>query len=265
MDTLKGIMIKYANERGGGLPLTPEEICNCVVLWAQQYAPTAITINGGEGVSINNKLVDDNKKVITININPATINVVELVGLFEGSDTVVVDVNDTNDKIEIHLDHDIITRISKSLVLPVSTPTEDVVPVVGVNGTQRYEPLSGLGGGGGGSGLFVHTYSLPNGEPRFKILTPISTNISPVGWNGVGLFTDTQKILDGAVYYFVQGGGSRREWQRAFNFTDDKGLTFTRISYNSSYDIAFLTDAIMDTQDLSEYVETIEPFTGGNM
>ena len=156
MDTLKGIMIKYANERGGGLPLTPEEICNCVVLWTQQYAPTAITINGGEGVSINNELVDDNKKVITININPATINVAELVGLFEGSDSVVVDVNKTNDKIEIHLDQDIVTRISKSLVLPVSTPTEDVIPVVGVNGAQRYVLLSALGGGGG-TKLYRHS------------------------------------------------------------------------------------------------------------
>ena len=192
MDTLKGIMIKYANERGGGLPLTPEEICNCVVLWAQQYAPTAITINGGEGVSINNELVDDNKKVITININPASI-----------------------------------------------------------------------GGGGGGAGLFVHTYSYDN-VPKFKILTPISTNISPVGWNDVGLFTDPQKILCGAVY-MTRRGSTTPKWWKAFNFTDDKGLTFTRIGYNESYVPTFSTDSFTDTQDLSEYVETIEPFTGGNM
>lgn len=196
MDTLKGIMIKYANERGGGLPLTPEEICNCVVLWVQQYAPTAITINGGEGVSINNELVDDNKKVITININTDTIG----------------------------------------------------------------------GGGSGGTGLFVHTYSMSNYDFKFKILTPISTSISPVGFSNEGVLgAGKSKAIKGSAYVRVRNT-STREWKEAFGFTDDKGTTFYVLDElsgsTSTYGFRLTSDGPMDA---FEYIETIEPFTGGNM
>lgn len=35
--TLKEIAIEYANKFGGGLPLSPEELLNAVVLWVQKY------------------------------------------------------------------------------------------------------------------------------------------------------------------------------------------------------------------------------------
>ena len=37
MKTLKEIIYKYAQLRGGGLPLTAEEMSDCVVQWVQQY------------------------------------------------------------------------------------------------------------------------------------------------------------------------------------------------------------------------------------
>ena len=46
--TLKDIAVEYANEYGGGLPLTPEELCNAVVLWVQKYVKEELAkVNGG--------------------------------------------------------------------------------------------------------------------------------------------------------------------------------------------------------------------------
>lgn len=39
---IKEICVEYARKYGGGLPLTPEQMCNAVVLWVQEYVENAL-------------------------------------------------------------------------------------------------------------------------------------------------------------------------------------------------------------------------------
>lgn len=120
--TLREISYEYARERGGGLPLTAEELCNCVVLWVQQY-------------------VEETPSKIVLKAE-------DIAGLLEGSETVVVDLNEAGNAIEIHLDGDIVNKIDRAILQPISNPIEDSVPVVGDNGVVTYKPYN--------EALYVH-------------------------------------------------------------------------------------------------------------
>ena len=43
MKTLKEIIYKYAQLRGGGLPLNAEEVSDCVVQWVQQFVEEQVS------------------------------------------------------------------------------------------------------------------------------------------------------------------------------------------------------------------------------
>lgn len=116
--SLREIFYKYAEERGGGLPLTPQEMCNAVVLWVQQYVSKD---------------------------NPITVE--QLNNLIEGSETVVVDISESNDKLEIHLDSEIVAKLDRAILTPLQRPSELVLPVVTETGDVVYEPARSFGGG----------------------------------------------------------------------------------------------------------------------
>ena len=143
-------MVKYATERGGGLPLTPEEMCNAVVLWVDSLV-SGLSIEGGylvqvqkEGnqytISINTKLLDNDIRANYFNAN-------DLSELFEGSETVVVDVNEQDQKIEIHLDSEVVKQLGRAILKPPNAPAEDSVPIVTETNDVDYVPLSQIGGG----------------------------------------------------------------------------------------------------------------------
>lgn len=111
--TLKEIMYEYAEQRGGGLPLTAQEICNAVVMWAQEYVR-----------------------------NESSISVEDLSKLLEGSDTVVVDINEAGDKIEIHLDGEVVAKLDRAILTPISPPTEISVPMLTPTNEIVYEPAT---------------------------------------------------------------------------------------------------------------------------
>lgn len=69
-----------------------------------------------------------------------------LVEIFEGSDTVVVDVNEAGTKIEIHLDSDIVSKIERSILLPIGALGQECVPVVAPNKSVTYIPVDNVGG-----------------------------------------------------------------------------------------------------------------------
>lgn len=128
MKNINDICIEYALDYGGGLPLTPEEMCNAVVLWVQDF---------------------------TKDFNPETakIDVYTLSELIEGSETIVVDINEQETALEVHLDGEILAKIDRAILTPITTSSEEQVPVV-QNGGVTYKPLSEIGGGG--SRFYVH-------------------------------------------------------------------------------------------------------------
>ena len=136
--SLREIFYKYAEERGGGLPLTAQEMCNAVVLWVQEYVKQHQV-----GANFDNLF---GELPITIerneSENTATIklDVVGLLDLFEGSETIVVDLNETNDKIEIHLDSETVAKLDRAILTPLQRPTELVLPMVTPTGAVVYEP-----------------------------------------------------------------------------------------------------------------------------
>ena len=53
-----------------------------------------------------------------------------------GSDTIVVDTSEEGDKLEIHLDAEVIQKLEKMLVIPEATPTETVIVAINNTGKQ---------------------------------------------------------------------------------------------------------------------------------
>lgn len=115
MKELREILYEYANSRGGGLPLTAEEVCNAVVQWVQEYT-----------------------KSVTVD---------KLLGLIKGSETVVVDESESGDSIEVHADYEnIVNPLARAIKTPTSPLPTPSFPVVAVNGNVTYKPVSSVGG-----------------------------------------------------------------------------------------------------------------------
>lgn len=55
----------------------------------------------------------------------------------EGTDDVIVDIDNTNQMINIHLDATVRNKLAKALVLPSSAPSEDSFVMVGTNNAQK--------------------------------------------------------------------------------------------------------------------------------
>lgn len=72
------------------------------------------------------------------------VDIYTLSALIEGSESIVVDINESNTALEIHIDADVMQKINRSLTLPLSTPTEQ--KIVGVDRTNS-QNLLGLGEG----------------------------------------------------------------------------------------------------------------------
>lgn len=196
MKTLTEISYEYAELRGGGLPLTAEELCNCVVQWVQQYTEEQTTENGellnkirtatyaaitsqspiklikrssevggdnliGMDISLDVKLLL--QKLITL------LKATDLIGYFEGRGAVAVDINEARDKIEIHLDVEVIDKLNRAILQPVNAVSEDSVPVVSHNRDVTYKPLSEIGGGG--TKLYAHTIDFRSSETNKEEIT----------------------------------------------------------------------------------------------
>lgn len=141
MSKIKEICIEYARNYGGGLPLTPEELCNATVLWVEKQIDNIPQPEPSEPLDVNT-----------------------LANLIEGSETVIVDVNEAGTKLEVHLDSEVVAKIDRAILTPVSAVTEDSVPVVKPNREVTYVPKSSLGGAGGAGDLYklsVEIYTDP--------------------------------------------------------------------------------------------------------
>ena len=176
MSKLKEIMVQYATQRGGGLPLTPEEMCNALVLWVESVFDN-LSIEGGYLVQVQKEgtqfTININTKQLDTDIKANYFNANDLSELFEGSETVVVDVNEQDQKIEIHLDSEVVKQLGRAILKPLNAPTEDSVPIVTETNDVDYVPLSQIGGG---MKLYLHKLFFPTPSESLYI---ISTKSEP--------------------------------------------------------------------------------------
>lgn len=105
-----------------------------------------------------------------------------------GSESVVVDVAEDGEHAEIHLDADITTRLAKTLITPMTTPT--ATEIVAVDNTNSQTMLA-IGNGlsiengtlkasGGGSTLYRHEITIRGGSHYYtlQMILPINTTLS---------------------------------------------------------------------------------------
>lgn len=62
----------------------------------------------------------------------------------EGTDDIIVDVDETNKKINIHIDAAVRAKLARTLVTPVAPLTEDVVVTINKQGAQKNLPLASM-------------------------------------------------------------------------------------------------------------------------
>lgn len=167
MINLKEILYDYAYTKGGGLPLTPQEMCNAVVQWVQKYrVDEKIGVeltNEDSFVSISKSTNDNGNVIYNINLDIARLvheldnqftadnflNAFTLNQKIVGSDSVVVDISEDNKKLVIKLDQtlsDTINKLDNKAILKPDSLTAESVPVVGTAGEVSYKPVSELGG-----------------------------------------------------------------------------------------------------------------------
>lgn len=84
---------------------------------------------------LNNHLVESNRRIIELENELTPSN---LVDKFEGSETVVVDLNENQTKIEIHLDGQVVAKLDRALLLPLATLTSGAFPYVSAGNHLEY-------------------------------------------------------------------------------------------------------------------------------
>lgn len=154
--SLKEIMVQYATQKGGGLPLSPQEICNAVVQWVQEYTASA--------------LVDVDK-----------IKVQTLESLIEGSETVVVDLNDQGTKLEIHLDYEVEQKLDRALLLPLTPPESVKCVAVDSNNAQLLVDPPSVG-----TKLYKHSVTFMGDDTTLVNIISTIPNAIPSGDFAVG-------------------------------------------------------------------------------
>lgn len=110
-------------------------------------------------------------EVESTELPPSPINPLELAEVLQGSNTIVVDVAEDNEHVEVHLDADVVAKVDNSLQLPLSHTEEQLVGV----DTSGGQEMVGIGEGldiedrvlkvTGGLKLYkhiIHTNLLPN-------------------------------------------------------------------------------------------------------
>lgn len=88
-----------------------------------------------------------------------------LIPKLEGSESVVVDLNEAGTALEVHIDALVMQKINRALLAPVSAPAERSVVAVDTNNSEILIPVSQLGGGGGA--VYRHVVELMNPDSNY--------------------------------------------------------------------------------------------------
>lgn len=262
MRKLRDILYEYANTRGGGLPLTAEEVCNAVTIWVQQYVTEYLSVRSGDSYI---KVANDNgTHIITLDLNSMSTyidneitlfvreqldeyvslentdgylsvskgaymnyvvnleeqSIVELISSsvsvyflnnkIKGSESIIVDIAEDRQTLEVHIDSEVMQKIERAILIPVSPVTENSVPVVSPTNEVSYTPVSELGGGGGGGGgtkLYLHTIGNTVNDKTIQIISTQQTPISTLsGLDSIPTFAVT--YLNGNYFAVTYSTGS---------------------------------------------------------
>lgn len=136
--------------------------------------------------------------LITIPKTTAT----SLLNLMEGNDTIIIDLDEATNKVELHIDNNLLNKINSSLQLPSVAPTELMAVCVDTNNTQTLKAVSDLG-----NKLYMHTIKLSNpvANMQLKIINNCNESIAREdlgtqwGTNGVSFYMSPRFISGGAV------------------------------------------------------------------
>ena len=209
------ILISYANTRGGGLPLSAEEICNATVLYVQEELDrnlerttslvedyiSAFRAEYQQAIAqaqqnLNNQVlliksdienyvqeqktelygyIEEKKGELEVDVK----NEILYGDVIEGSETIVVDVNEDNTALEIHLDAEVVSKIERSVLIPLQTSTNARLPVLGTDNSIGWEPVESFVGGGGGTKLYKHSIYQEEPYGPFVNSFAISTRSTP--------------------------------------------------------------------------------------
>lgn len=192
--TFNEYCIQWAAQKGSGLPLTAKEFCNAVYQYAESVSKNLTdalndvisqspTVEGGTGITVTKNA----------NVNTVSIDVQGLADVVEGSDTVVIDISEDGEHLEVHLDADVVQKIERAILLPVTAPTQEVVPVVGTNNAVSYKAYNT--GGSGGTTLYKHEACYPESSGGGLWFTTISTTEDPYT-NAYDASADINNILE---------------------------------------------------------------------
>lgn len=202
---------------------------------------TYIKTVDGDSVNFSPALNPD-KWALFSSGTPADLSDLEKV--IEGSETVVVDVNETGTALEIHADYEnIVKPLERALKKPISNPTETVLAGVDAQGEQVLLPVSGVGGGAkwyrhkidliadfsavaysnsiGFTISLISTYSKP--------VTSASEMLYRLGTNNVVIMNDFTTLLgpflvlyqDVLSHPFIYIAGNPAKYNNPFAFVSD--------------------------------------------
>lgn len=130
------ILQQYNAALGLNNPPPTAQLLNAMASFVKQNTIKSLKLSfdGGNSSLTARAEFNDNKfseSTVDLSSLKYDLDVYDLAEKLEGSDTIVVDINEDGDKVEIHLDSDVVAKIDRALLLPVFTPTE--FELVGVN------------------------------------------------------------------------------------------------------------------------------------
>lgn len=115
--------------------------------------------------------VSEDGREIIYSLNARTSNLIEnalqpndlLAAMFaklEGSESIVIDMNEAGTALEVHIDAEIMQKINRALLAPVAAPSELSFVAINTNNSEVLIPQSQVGGGG--SQLYLHKIGFLN-------------------------------------------------------------------------------------------------------
>ncbi|MBR5823510.1 MAG: hypothetical protein IKY67_05160, partial [Paludibacteraceae bacterium] len=177
----------------------------------------------------------------------AEVNVDTLAELIEGSETVVVDVNEEDTALEIHLDASVTSKLDRALLQPLSAPTEDSVVVVTPQNGQAVVPVSQLGG------VYSHYVNMTITAPSFSMVkkpTDVTINLEnqtsfTIAFNVYTSAKYAERFTEETLLDFIISYGSAvLPFVNIFSFMSPQGsIDIFAISY-MTFGLDFTTGAI---------------------
>lgn len=123
------------------------------------------------GVEITGDGTDSSPYVWAFNLNRTEaddITAEKLFDLIKGSETIIVDISEDGTTLEVHLDADVINKLNRALLTPVTPPAEPAAVVINTAGAQELKPLSEFDGGDGGK-LYRHQLTIRGATMQLTI------------------------------------------------------------------------------------------------